>query len=344
MAKLLALGGVVGGRERLPRHARRLRLRRGVRRRAQVPRDAAVLDRAGLEQPRARLRRPARARHAALLLMSDLDRVAEEIRRWGYAEPGFAIGTSATGLARRRCCWTCCPGSPAADGRGSSSTSAAARACRRGSGRSMRTRSSESSRSPRCGRSQPPPPTPRTSPTSRRPPTQPASTKGAPTSSPAPNRSSGWRPSRPWPRSPASCAGAESLPPTSTAGCCSRARRRRRRSRTCSSGRTDCERSADSTRARRSRWPVSRERLEESGRFRFTAETTVHGLEHGNADRLVGFVLSEGSTTTLLEAGVTEKELGLAPAARGRSNRPRQRADAVVPGLPRDSRLAVISL
>jgi SAM-dependent methyltransferase len=62
----------------------------------------------------------------------------------------------------------------------------------------------------------------------------------------------------------------------------------------------------------RSRWPVSRERLEESGRFRFTAETTVHGLEHGNADRLVGFVLSEGSTATLLEAGVTEKELGLA--------------------------------
>jgi SAM-dependent methyltransferase len=61
-----------------------------------------------------------------------------------------------------------------------------------------------------------------------------------------------------------------------------------------------------------SRWPVSRERLEESGRFRFTAETTVHGLEHGNADRLVGFVLSEGSTATLLEAGVTEKELGLA--------------------------------
>jgi hypothetical protein len=62
----------------------------------------------------------------------------------------------------------------------------------------------------------------------------------------------------------------------------------------------------------RSRWPVSRERLEESGRFRFTAETTVHGLEHGNADRLVGFALSEGSTATLLEAGVTEKELGLA--------------------------------
>ncbi len=69
MAKLLGRRGVVGGRERLPRHARRLRLRRGVRRRAQVPRDAPLQGRAGLEQPDPRLRRPARARHAALLLM-----------------------------------------------------------------------------------------------------------------------------------------------------------------------------------------------------------------------------------------------------------------------------------
>ena len=45
------LRGVVGGGERLPRHARRLRLRRGVRHRAQVPRDAPVHGRAGLEQP-----------------------------------------------------------------------------------------------------------------------------------------------------------------------------------------------------------------------------------------------------------------------------------------------------
>ena len=62
MAKLLASEASWAGGERLPRHARRLRLRRGVRRRAQVPRDAALLGRAGLEQPRARLPRPARAR------------------------------------------------------------------------------------------------------------------------------------------------------------------------------------------------------------------------------------------------------------------------------------------
>ena len=42
MAKLLAVGGRVGGGQRLPGHPRRLRLRRGVRRRAQVPRDAPV--------------------------------------------------------------------------------------------------------------------------------------------------------------------------------------------------------------------------------------------------------------------------------------------------------------
>ena len=62
------LGGLLGGRERLPRRARRLRLRRGVRRRAEVPRDAALHGRARLEQPRARVPRPARARHAEVVL------------------------------------------------------------------------------------------------------------------------------------------------------------------------------------------------------------------------------------------------------------------------------------
>ena len=49
------VGGLVGSRERLSRHARRVRLRRGVRRRAEVPRDAALHRRARLEQPRARV-------------------------------------------------------------------------------------------------------------------------------------------------------------------------------------------------------------------------------------------------------------------------------------------------
>lgn len=58
------------------------------------------------------------------------------------------------------------------------------------------------------------------------------------------------------------------------------------------------------------RWPVSRDALEASGRFRFTSETSVHSVETGNADRLVGFALSEGSVTTLLEH-VGEEAIGL---------------------------------
>jgi len=58
-------------------------------------------------------------------------------------------------------------------------------------------------------------------------------------------------------------------------------------------------------------WPVSRERLEESGVFRSTRELALHSVEHGDGDRLVGFALSEGSLTTLLEAGVGEEEVGL---------------------------------
>ena len=41
------VGGLVAGGQRLPRHPRRLRLRRRVRRRAQVPRDAPLHGRAG---------------------------------------------------------------------------------------------------------------------------------------------------------------------------------------------------------------------------------------------------------------------------------------------------------
>jgi hypothetical protein len=58
------------------------------------------------------------------------------------------------------------------------------------------------------------------------------------------------------------------------------------------------------------RWPVTRERLEESGAFRLTLETSAHAVETGDARRFLGFVLSEASLTTLLEH-VTEEELGL---------------------------------
>jgi len=57
-------------------------------------------------------------------------------------------------------------------------------------------------------------------------------------------------------------------------------------------------------------WPVGRERLERSGLFRFVAETSVHSVETGDADRVLGFLLSEGSVTTLLEH-VDEQMIGL---------------------------------
>ena len=58
-------------------------------------------------------------------------------------------------------------------------------------------------------------------------------------------------------------------------------------------------------------WPISQERLDESGEFRRTREVVLHSIEQGDGDRLVGFALSEGSMTTLLEAGASEEEVGL---------------------------------
>src|SRR5206468_12926198 len=60
--------GRVGGGQRLHRLPRWLRVRRGVRRRAQVPRVPPLQDGPGQQQPRARVRRRARARNAAQLL------------------------------------------------------------------------------------------------------------------------------------------------------------------------------------------------------------------------------------------------------------------------------------
>jgi SAM-dependent methyltransferase len=64
-------------------------------------------------------------------------------------------------------------------------------------------------------------------------------------------------------------------------------------------------------RKERPRWPISVERIEESGRFRLCRELYLHSVEEGDAERLVGFALSEGSATTLLERGYSESELGL---------------------------------
>jgi acyl-CoA dehydrogenase len=64
------LRGLVGGGRHVPADPRRLRLRRGVRHRAQVPRDAALPGGPDLDEPDPGLCRRARARPAALLLMS----------------------------------------------------------------------------------------------------------------------------------------------------------------------------------------------------------------------------------------------------------------------------------
>lgn len=58
-------------------------------------------------------------------------------------------------------------------------------------------------------------------------------------------------------------------------------------------------------------WPTSLELLEERGEFRRTRELVLHNVEHGDGERLVGFALSEGSMATLLEAGVSEEDVGL---------------------------------
>ena len=59
---------LLGGRRHVRADPRRLRLRRGIRHRAQVPRDAALPDRADLDQPDPVLSRRARARPAAVVL------------------------------------------------------------------------------------------------------------------------------------------------------------------------------------------------------------------------------------------------------------------------------------
>jgi SAM-dependent methyltransferase len=58
-------------------------------------------------------------------------------------------------------------------------------------------------------------------------------------------------------------------------------------------------------------YPVSLERLEESGVFTDVRELPLHSVEEGDGRRLVELALSEGSLVTLLETGVTEGEVGL---------------------------------
>jgi hypothetical protein len=50
-------------------------------------------------------------------------------------------------------------------------------------------------------------------------------------------------------------------------------------------------------------------RMQESGCFRFVRECTLHHTDEGNADRIVGLLLSQGHVQTLLKAGFAESEL-----------------------------------
>ena len=53
------------------------------------------------------------------------------------------------------------------------------------------------------------------------------------------------------------------------------------------------------------------QRMEDSGRFRYTQEVLVHHQDEGNADRLVGLLLSQGFVQSVLKSGVDEGALGI---------------------------------
>lgn len=53
-------------------------------------------------------------------------------------------------------------------------------------------------------------------------------------------------------------------------------------------------------------------RMQESGVFRWTREVLLHHEDEGDAERLVGLLFSQGGMQTLLKAGISEEELGIA--------------------------------
>lgn len=54
------------------------------------------------------------------------------------------------------------------------------------------------------------------------------------------------------------------------------------------------------------------QRMTESKSFRYTKEIVVHHTEEGDAERFIGLLLSQGGVRTLLKAGRSEEELGIA--------------------------------
>jgi SAM-dependent methyltransferase len=53
------------------------------------------------------------------------------------------------------------------------------------------------------------------------------------------------------------------------------------------------------------------ERMQASGCFRYVKEIVLHQVDQGNAERLVGLLLSQGGVMTLLKAGYSEAQLGI---------------------------------
>jgi ubiquinone/menaquinone biosynthesis C-methylase UbiE len=60
-------------------------------------------------------------------------------------------------------------------------------------------------------------------------------------------------------------------------------------------------------------WPKSGhlQRMVESGCFRYTTEMVIHSNEAGNAERIVGVLLSQGSVAGLLRKDYSEQDLGI---------------------------------
>ncbi len=52
-------------------------------------------------------------------------------------------------------------------------------------------------------------------------------------------------------------------------------------------------------------------RMRESGHFRYIREITLHHEDTGNAERLIGLLMSQGAVMTLLKGGFREEQLGL---------------------------------
>jgi SAM-dependent methyltransferase len=53
------------------------------------------------------------------------------------------------------------------------------------------------------------------------------------------------------------------------------------------------------------------DRIRESRRFRYAREVVLHHVESGDADRLVGVMLSQGEVASLLKHGIGEDEAGI---------------------------------